>query len=147
MPDITFYRRNLPHWRVKGSCYFVTFRMHKSQANLRFEERTVVEKVLRQCESRDHHLDAYVVMNDHVHVLVHPALQSHLEDLVHAWKSASAHLLQRLSDRRGAIWQREYFDRIVRDEHEWLEKMTYIVSNPTKRWPDLVGYQWLHPQV
>jgi len=25
--------------------------------------------------------------------------------------------------------------------------MTYIVGNPAKRWPSIVGYEWLHPQV
>jgi REP element-mobilizing transposase RayT len=147
MAEVTFYRRNLPHWRIEGSCYFVTFRVHKLQPELRFEERTVVQRTLLLAESRNHHLDAYVVMNDHVHVLVRPAAAGHLEDLVQAWKSTSSHLIKRSSDRRGAIWQREYFDRVVRDEREWLEKMTYIVGNPAKRWPSVVGYQWLRPQI
>ncbi len=147
MPEVIFYRRNLPHWRIEGSCYFVTFRLHRAQSELGFEERTLVEKVLIHGDGRAHTLDAYVVMNDHVHSLVRPKLKARLEDIVHSWKSTSAHSLQRLSGRRGAIWQREYFDRVIRDEREWLEKMAYIVGNPAKRWPEIVGYQWVRPQI
>jgi REP element-mobilizing transposase RayT len=146
MPIASFYRRNLPHWRVLGSCYFVTFRLHDRQVELRFEERTLVEKTLLRAEIQGCELDAYVVMNDHVHVLVRPAAARRLEDLVQAWKSASAHLIKRSSDRQGAIWQREYFDRIVRNDREWLEKITYIAGNPGKRWPGIVGYRWVRPR-
>ena len=147
MSHVAFYRRNLPHWRVQGSCYFVTFRLHRLQPELRFEERTLVEKILLNGEDRDYRLDAYVVMNDHVHVILRPPPTRRLEDLVQQWKSISAHLIKRSSDRRGAIWQREYFDRVVRDEREWFEKMTYIIGNPIKRWPEIVGYRWVRPRL
>jgi len=91
-------------------------------------------------------LDAYVVMNDHVHVLVRPGDRIQLEKLVHSWKSFSTHELQRVWGRRGRVWQREYFDRIVRDEAEWLEKMAYIAHNPFKRWPECGGYRWVSPR-
>jgi len=122
MSEPTFYRRNLPHWRIEGACYFVTFRIHKAQSELRFEERTVVQKTLLLAERGGHSLDAYVVMNDHVHVLVRPAATRRLEDLVQAWKSTSAHLIKRSSDRHGSVWQREYFDRVVRDERDCWRK-------------------------
>jgi len=146
MPVFRAYRLQLPHWRLEGSCYFVTFRVHWSQPELGFEERTLVEKSVLFGDGKRHHIDAHVVMNDHVHVLVRP-LAGELETLVHSWKSFSANRLQRLFGRRGAVWQREYFDRVVRDEAEWLEKMAYIAGNPVKRWPGVVDYPWVFPRI
>jgi len=33
-----------------------------------------------------------------------------------------------------AVWQRGYWDRIIRSEAEWQELNTYIEANPA-RWP------------
>jgi hypothetical protein len=41
------------------------------------------------------------------------------------------------------VWQFEYFDRIVRDEDELLQKLRYILGNPWKRWPGIEGYEWV----
>ena len=47
---------------------------------------------------------------------------------------------------KGSIWQDERFDRIVRDEAEFLEKWQYIMNNPLKK--ELVqspeDYPWLY---
>ncbi|MNL82443.1 hypothetical protein D3C87_2098270 [compost metagenome] len=45
--------------------------------------------------------------------------------------------------REGAVWQREYFDRIVRHEVEFSQTMAYILNNPFKRWPGLEMYRWV----
>ncbi|MGH7734488.1 MAG: hypothetical protein ACREOE_12510, partial [Gemmatimonadales bacterium] len=79
MPDARFYRRDLPHWRVEGACYFVTFRVNRKQTDLAFEERTVVQETLLYRAGTTHRLDAHVIMNDHVHVLVWPGTQVRLE--------------------------------------------------------------------
>jgi REP element-mobilizing transposase RayT len=145
--QVHFYRRDLPHWRVRGSCYFITFRLHRRQPSLEFEERTLVQETVLARDRVDYAADAYVVMNDHVHVLCRPLAHITLDSILHSWKSVSAHRLQRLAGRHGAIWQREWFDRIVRDEAEWLEKMLYIAGNPLKRWPGWEGYPWVKPQL
>jgi len=51
--------------------------------------------------------------------------------------------LQREFIRRKCVWQDEYFDRIVRDEVELLEKTQYIMNNPFKVWPDIEEYPWV----
>jgi REP element-mobilizing transposase RayT len=88
---------------------------------------------------------AYVVMNDHVHVMFSPSGAQALERIVHGWKSFTAHRMQRLHGRQGRVWQDEYFDRIVRDEQEFEEKFDYIASNPSRRWPGCKEYRWLWP--
>ncbi len=140
--EFSRYRRSLPHWRLSGAIYFVTWRLHKLQVDLRPEEQDRLVSVLRHFNGERYELFAFVVMNDHIHVLVKPLGEHRLEQILHSWKSFSARRFQRESARAGSIWQEEYFDRVVRDEDEFWEKAEYILSNPKKRWPGTDEYRW-----
>ena len=118
MADVRIYRRRLPHVRVREGTYFVTWRLHRAQAELTPAERTLLVDTLRHFDADRYELLAYVVMNDHVHVIVRPNGTHRLEDLVRSWKSYTANRLPRTAQRRGtrSLWQEEYFDRVLRDE-------------------------------
>ncbi|HZK14056.1 MAG TPA: hypothetical protein VFC55_06035, partial [Desulfobaccales bacterium] len=69
-----------------------------------------------------------------------------LAEIIHSVKSFSVHRINRLRARKGSLWQDERYDRIIRDEAEFLEKWQYIMNNPLKeklaqRWED---YPWLY---
>jgi len=140
---LTLYKRRMPHWRLAGSVYFVTWRLTPSQAELTASERGVTKSALEHFNERRYELYAYVVMPDHVHVLVKPLEKQRLQGLVHSWKSFTAHKFRRDYGRKAPIWQEEYFDRIVRDEKEFLDKAHYIINNPLKRWPEVEEYPWV----
>ncbi|MBI5571512.1 MAG: transposase [Desulfomonile tiedjei] len=142
-PELTIYRRKLPHWRLEGSVYFVTWRLAKTQTRLRPEERTLVADAIRYFEGRRYELLAYVVMDDHVHVLVHPLADNSLKQILHSWKSFTAKALRDAGDRSAPVWQDESFDRIVRDDADLMEKAQYILGNPSKRWPETEVYPWV----
>jgi len=139
------YRHRLPHWRLGGATYFVTWRLTQRQPSLDPVERGLVCEALRHFDGERYRLDAFVVMDDHVHTLAQPTPGHSLEAIVHTWKSYSAHELCRAGRGAAHVWQDEYFDRIVRSDQEFDEKMRYIVSNPWKRWPALDSYRWVHP--
>ncbi|MDR3515966.1 MAG: transposase [Azospirillaceae bacterium] len=138
----TVYHRRLPHIRVDGSVYFVTWRVQKDQPALSENERDGVVMALRHFDTIRYALHAYVVMDDHVHVLVQPTPDHRLEDIMRSWKSFTANRMQRGKTRQGTIWQDEYFDRIIRNDAEYNEKQDYILNNPYQRWPDLDAYPW-----
>ena len=117
-----FYRRNLPHLRIDGAVYFVTWRLRNGQADLSDDERDRTAAAIRHFARERYVLHGYVVMNDHVHVLVEPHTGRHLEEIVHSWKSFTANNMQRSGGRHGSVWQDEYFDRVVRDDAEYREK-------------------------
>ena len=144
-PDFYLYERRLPHWRLRGAAYFITWRLADGQPDLTPDERSLVAAALRHFDAERYTLFAFVIMNDHAHAIVTPAQNYRLQDLVHSWKSFSAHGLRR-GGRRAPVWQDGYFDRIVRNEAELREKARYIVNNPWKRWPDLQEYPWLWVQ-
>ncbi|HXQ24590.1 MAG TPA: transposase [Candidatus Acidoferrales bacterium] len=144
MPKAQFYsyKRRLPHWRLLGATYFVTWRLASGQSDLVPEERTAVASALHHFDVQRYDLLAWVVMNDHVHVLVAARPDHRLQDILHSWKSFTAHAFAR-NGRQGAVWQDEYFDRVVRNEAEFVEKTQYMLNNPWKRWPELEEYPWV----
>jgi REP element-mobilizing transposase RayT len=141
--ELHIYRRNLPHWRLRGASYFVTWRKHKNQDDLSPEEKDVVVAALRHFDGKRYELTGYVVMNDHAHVIVWPEDGHVLEDLCHTWKSFTAHEFQRQFERTGSVWQDESFDRIIRNEAEYHAKLLYVLNNPRKRWPEIRHYKWV----
>jgi REP element-mobilizing transposase RayT len=142
-PELTTYRRKLPHWRMRGSIYFVTWRLAKNQPALHPEERALVADAIKHFDRQRYELFAYVVMDDHVHVLLLPLADYSLKQTLHSWKSFTANGLGRLGRRAAPIWQDEYFDRIVRDEADLIQKAEYILGNPLKRWPEIDEYPWM----
>ncbi|AFM23538.1 REP-associated tyrosine transposase [Desulfomonile tiedjei] len=142
-PVLIMYKGKLPHWRMDNSIYFVTWRLAASQIPLESDERTVVADAIVHFARVRYDLIAYVVMDDHIHVLAVPVEGVCLQEIVHSWKSFTANRLQRNFGRMGPIWQKEYFDRIVRDEEELMEKVNYILNNPARKWPELEEYKWV----
>ena len=140
-PATHIYRRFLPHWRIDGAVYVVTWRLHQDQVRLSVLERQQVAEMLHRFDGDRYELFAYVVMDDHVHALLQPHVEFPLEGIVHSWKSYSAWLFQR-GHRQGRVWQREYYDRIVRSRTDFDEKLRYILDNPYRRWPGIEEYPW-----
>ena len=64
------YRGAMPHYRINQTIYFVTWRLNKAQRQLDPIERSIVEAALKVFQNSRYILYAYVIMNDHVHVLV-----------------------------------------------------------------------------
>ena len=137
------YKRRLPHWRLTGATYFVTWRIHPEQDILQPVERAVVQSAILHFNNTRYDLYGYVVMDDHVHVLFAPLEGFKVQRIVHSWKSYTANKLQRRFYRMGKVWLDEYFDRIIRNERDFLEKANYIENNPMKRWSDQDNYQWV----
>jgi putative transposase len=96
------------------------------------EIATLVGDQLRQVSANAWcSLHAYVVMPNHVHVLWTPLVS--LPTLIRQVKGPSALAANRLLGRTGQqFWQSEYFDRQVRNEHEFAQILRYIEWNPVK---------------
>jgi REP element-mobilizing transposase RayT len=139
------YRRKLPHWRTEGATYFVTWRLASEQSRLAPPERDLVAAAMRAFDGQRYRLAAWVVMDDHVHVLLTPLGPWRLKSILHSWKSFTANQMQRAHSRAGRVWQDESFDRIVRNDGELEQKFNYILDNPSRRWPSLDRYSWVWP--
>ena len=154
-PVHNFYctKRNLPHWQLPGSVYFITWRCLTGK-NLSSEERTITLDAIRHWHGIKWHLYAAVVLPDHVHILAQPLTQStggtfDLAEILHSVKRFSARKINQGRGVEGSLWQDERFDRIVRDEAEFLEKWQYIRNNPVKAAlaSNPEEYPWLYENV
>lgn len=132
-------KRNLPHWQLGGSTYFLTFRLHSSVSpHLNMGERAGVKHAILHWHHKKWRVHVLTVMPDHAHVLASP-LQSaptewySLSAILHSVKWHSARQINLVRERRGKLWQAETYDRIVRDEAEFDEKSQYILVNALKR--------------
>jgi hypothetical protein len=92
----------------------------------------LVENSLRHFDGQRYLRGSFVVMPNHVHVLVRPVMEHKLSDILHSWKSFTANEANKLLGRSGQFWQDESFDHIVRDEHQVERFQHYIHENPAK---------------
>ncbi len=102
----------------------------------------VVETLfLAETKWRLHKLFAWVLMANHVHVLLRPLRD--LSEVTRAIKSNSAREANRIMGRTGLpFWQDESFDHWVRSDEEFDRIVRYIEWNPVRA--GLVGepHEW-----
>ena len=139
-PDLKIKRRNLPHWRLEGSTYFITFRVLEGE--LSPAERDVVFRHILAGDGKFYELLAVVVMPDHVHVVIRPLGAVDLSRIIKGMKGASSRLINQARGRTGTLWQDESWDRILRDDAELQEKLEYMLENPVRKQLIDDGWNW-----
>lgn len=86
----------------------------------------------------------YVIMPDHVHFFraERPVgAQRSLSAFVGSWKEWTSKKMVRLGLTTGPVWQKEFFDRLLRSDESYAEKWSYVRDNPVRaglvgRWED-----------
>ncbi len=78
----------------------------------------------------DYDVIAFVVMPNHVHLLIKPSGDKTLSDIIQSIKRFSSLQINRKLAREGRVWQKEYFDRIVRSSEQLKHYVSYIITNP-----------------
>lgn len=73
-----------------------------------------------------------VVMPNHVHILFTLAAGVKLDTTVGTWKRYTARRINAALGDGGVFWQKDYFDRIVRDWEHFANVARYIRKNPAK---------------
>jgi len=91
---------------------------------------TIVDNALRHFAGQRYELDEYVIMPNHVHVLVKPFAGHRLADITHSWKSFTANQINQRLGKTGQLWQHESYDHIVRNEQAMDAIRQYIRANP-----------------
>jgi REP element-mobilizing transposase RayT len=94
--------------------------------------RQIVENALRWFDGTRYRVGKFVVMPNHVHAIVTPYGAWTLSQIVESWKKHSARRINEVLDRQGHLWQREYFDHIVRSARELDRINAYIERNPER---------------
>jgi len=76
----------------------------------------------------------YVIMPDHVHFFCRRATEEsvNLATFVGKWKEWSSKLALRRLGFEPPLWQREFFDHVLRSEESTREKIAYVRENPVR---------------
>jgi len=95
------------------------------------ETATIVQDSLLHFDGVRYRLLAWVVMPNHVHMVVE-IWEMPMSVVVKNWKSFTSKVVNRRLGRVGTLWQSDYFDRYIRDEEHLKKAIRYIENNPVK---------------
>lgn len=104
-----------------GSCYLKDERVAES-----------VQNSLLYFDGERYKLYSWVVMPNHVHLILTPIEPHALSGIMHSWKSFTAKEANKILNRKGTFWQEDYFDRFIRDAEHFGKCVAYIERNPVK---------------
>ncbi|MES1228061.1 MAG: transposase [Armatimonadota bacterium] len=108
------------------------------------EAARIVAEAFKARDSHDYELLAWVVMPNHVHVLIRQVDGAPLHKIVSAWKGVTSHAINKLLDRKGPLWNREYFDRYMRDDDHFARAVAYIEDNPVNAGLCRTPGEWIY---
>ena len=106
------------------------------------EIANLVEGALLHFDRERYRLLAWCVMPNHVHALCEMSEGFPLADVLQAWKSFTSHEANRILDRCGKFWDREFFDRYIRNVEHFEAAIAYIEENPVKAGLAKVKTDW-----
>ena len=89
-----------------------------------------IETAWRVFDGDRHDLAAWVVMPNHVHLLIDVYPEHSVPRILHSWKSYTAKEINRIAGRRGRVWFPDYWDRFIRNERHFAAAVEYIHGNP-----------------
>lgn len=103
---------------------------HGSCSLRKRDNAEIVASALRHFDGQRYALSDFVVMPNHIHVLFSPDPDYKLADIIHSWKRHTAWVINAREGKTGALWQPDYWDRLIRSQrhYDWAKK--YIADNP-----------------
>lgn len=90
----------------------------------------LVENAIRFFDGTRYELVAWCVMPNHVHVVFASRGGFEPDQILHSWKSFTAHAANKLLRRKGPLWERESFDHLVRNIGSLDRFVRYTEENP-----------------
>jgi len=91
---------------------------------------------------RDNHLHAWVLMPDHMHVLVTLGSGESLSHLMGRVKAVSARIARAVTKSDGRIWASAFHDHALRRDEQVAVAARYIIANPARAGLVETPWQW-----
>ncbi|MFH0343933.1 MAG: transposase [Chromatiales bacterium] len=147
MPD---YRR----YRVSGGTYFFTVNLLERRRDTLVRHIDALREAVRATrQERPFHIDAWVVLPDHLHCVW--TLPPGDEDFSNRWKAIKIRFVQALprSERRSevrmakgerGVWQRRFWEHAIRNETDYARHIDYVHYNPVKHGLVKCVKEWPH---
>ncbi len=91
--------------------------------------RQIVSDAFHFFDEDRYELGSYVVMPNHVHLLMSIKEGYELSQILHSWKSYTSKKINKLLDREGTFWMEDYHDRLIRSQRHLYWAQMYILNN------------------
>ena len=129
-------------YRIKGGCYFFTVNLLERNNTLLVDQIDLLRESVRLCQQkRPFHINAWVVLPEHMHCIW--TLPEGDDDFSNRWKMIKTQFSKGLpkNERRSkvrikrgerGIWQRHYWEHLIRDEADYRRHVDYVHVNPLK---------------
>ena len=128
--------------RVPGATYFFTVNLRNRSSDLLVREIDLLRATVRATRQRPpFHIDAWVVLPEHMHCLwtlpegnANFALRWKVIKFAFAKRLAKIETLNATQRTRGerGVWQRRYWEHLIRDDLDYQRHFDYIHANPLK---------------
>ncbi len=100
----------------------------------------LVTTLLHYREQGRYLLHGFVVMPEHLHVLLTPSANQTIERCAQCIKGGFSHSLR--AQFGGEVWQAGFHEHRIRDRQDFQNQLSYIAANPEKR--GLIGCRFVH---
>jgi putative transposase len=122
----------LKHRTSPGWTYFVTTKAWQNQSFFQVQETSqiLIDKILEYRGKGDYLLHEFVVMPNHLHLILTPQDAVTLEKAMQLIKGGSSHKVHRVRGIKMQIWQSGFHESRVIDHIDYKKKSDYIIFNP-----------------
>jgi putative transposase len=129
-------------YRVKGGCYFFTVNLQDRKQRLLTEHIDLLRDAFRKVkQQRTFHIDAIVILPEHLHCMM--TLPENDADFSGRWREIKKIFSKqlptmeyrsktRIKRHERGIWQRRFWEHVIRDETDYINHVDYIHYNPVK---------------
>jgi len=107
--------------------------MHRNLFQRRKTAELMVATIFRYRDAGEFQVHEYVIMPDHIHLIVTPAENSSIARVMQLVKGGSSHALREAGLKLNAVWQQRYQERRIRDFEELANFARYIRENPVRK--------------
>lgn len=122
------------HRASPGSSYFVTTKCWQGRRVFDVAENAdiLLATLFHYRDAGAYQLHEFVIMPDHLHLLLTPGATTTLERAVQLIKGGSSHRIHKERGHAGEVWQKGFHDWTIRDIADWHAKVEYIRLNPLR---------------
>ena len=122
------------HQTAPRSSYFVTTKCWQGCSVFHVHENAemLIETLLHYRDRKAYALHEFVVMPDHLHLLLTPSPTTSLEKTMQFIKGGSSRQIRKARNQKLELWQVGFHDWTIRDSIDWQTKVEYIHTNPVR---------------
>ena len=125
---------NIHRLRLSDRIFFVTTNLRRDVNPFRTSEYPLIIDALEASRSKLRFaLCGYVLMPDHLHALFAMSSPMTVSRVLRDIKTSATCKLHKARGIKGPLWQHQFWDRFVRNQREFHERLDYMHMNPVRK--------------